>query len=515
MTASDPWWREAVTYEVYVRSFADASGDGLGDLAGARSRLPYIAGLGVDALWLTPFYPSPDRDAGYDVSDHRAVDPRLGTLDELDALVADAHPLGLKVVVDLVLNHVSTEHSWFRAARAAGPGSPERARFHVRRGRGPDGEGPPTDWPSIFGGPAWTAFGDGDWYLHLFDESQPDVRHDHPDVVADSERTLRFWLDRGVDGVRFDAAGAMWKDQTYPEVPAGWQPGDPAPWSDLPEVHSLFRRWAAVLREYGEDRLGLAEVWAPPATQSPYLRPDELGQAFAIDPLFLRSVGSDAPAWQETIDAHLAAATTHGRLPAWAHGSHDVHRAASRWGPDGALAVLLLMLALPGAVYLFAGDELGLPEVDLPDGAIRDPTFVRSAGVDRGRDGARVPLPWTADGRSFGFSADPADPPWLPQPAGWARRSVESQEADPAAPLHLVRDALRLRRDVWCGASSIVEWLPAPEGVLALRRDEHGPVCLTNLTDRSVPWAGYGADVLLASARDGDLLPPRSTAWLR
>ncbi|MGQ5261152.1 alpha-amylase family glycosyl hydrolase [Micromonospora sp. ZYX-F-536] len=511
MTRTGPWWREAVTYEVYLRSFTDADGDGLGDLAGARSRLPYLAGLGVNAIWLTPFYPSPDHDGGYDVSDHRDVDPRLGTLAELDALIADAHRLGLRVVVDLVLNHVASAHPWFVEARAAGPGSPERDRFHVRPGRGDAGELPPNGWRSIFGGSAWAPFGDGEWYLHLFDIEQPDLRHEHPEVAADALTTLRFWLDRGVDGVRFDAAGSLVKDPAYPELPDGWRAGDPSPFSDRDEVHEIYRRWARQLAAYPGDRLGVAETWGGPEVIGPYLRPDELGQAFAMDPLYwpLRP-----EPWRAGVDALLAATTRHGRLPAWVHGSHDVSRAAQRWGRDGARAVLLLMLALPGAVYLYAGDELGLPEVALADDDIRDPVFRRSAGADRGRDGARVPLPWTEQPAPYGFG--PAgSTPWLPQPDGWGAFSVARQADNPTSTLALTRAAVSLRGTCWRGRPADVSWLDAPTDCLAFRRGADGPTCLVNLGDVPVDWRPYGTQVLLASApTDGTTLPGRSTAWL-
>ncbi|MFF5175779.1 alpha-amylase family glycosyl hydrolase [Micromonospora sp. NPDC000089] len=511
MTGAAPWWREAVTYEVYLRSFADADGDGLGDLAGARARLPYLADLGVDAVWLTPFYPSPDHDAGYDVTDHRAVDPRLGTLAEVDALIADAHRLGLRVLVDLVLNHVSSAHPWFVAARAAGPGAPERELFHVRPGRGAAGELPPNGWSSIFGGPAWSPLGDGEWYLHLFDAEQPDLRHEHPAVSADAEATLRFWLDRGVDGVRFDAAGSLAKDPDYPELPAGWRPGDPSPYSDQDEVHDVYRRWARRLAGYPGDRLGVAEIWGGPGVLAPYLRPDELGQAFAMDPLYWPL---EPQPWRAGVDALLAATTAHGRLPAWVHGSHDVRRAADRWGPDGARAVLLLMLALPGAVYLYAGDELGLPEVALADTDRRDPVFRRSGGTDRGRDGARVPLPWSDGPAPYGFG--PAgSTPWLPQPADWAGRSVDRQTTDPASPLALTRTALALRDGCWRGRPVEVTWWDTPAGCLAFRRGDDGPTCLVNLSDGPVDWRPYGERLLLSSGPGYDgTLPARSAAWL-
>ena len=347
------------------------------------------------------------------------------------------------------------------------------------RGPGPGRTLPPNNWTSIFGGSAWTPFGDGDWYLHLFDVEQPDLNHGHPDVAADAERTLRFWLDRGVDGVRFDTAGALSKDPTYPDLPPGWALGDPSPYSDRAEVHDLYRRWATTMGEYDGQPLGVAEVWAPAAVASRYLRPDEMGAGLRDRP--------DVPRARRGGLAHrdrrqLASATANGRLPAWTHGNHDVSRAATRWGADGARAVLLLMLAPPGACYLFAGDELGVPEVDLPDSARRDPTFLRSPGADRGRDGARVPLPWTSGPVPYGFGPE-GSTPWLPQPDGWGDVSVERQRGEPDSMLCLVRTALRLASSCGSGDPVDVTWLDAAEGCLAFRRGGTGPTCLVNFTD--------------------------------
>ena len=283
MSGPAPWWRDAVIYQVYLRSFADSDGTGTGDLRGVIAHLDHLVELGVDALWLNPFYVSGEADAGYDVIDHRAVDPAMGTLDDVDELLAQAHARGLRVVGDVVANHTSAHHPWFEEARRGGPGHPARARYHVAPGR--DG-GPPSDWPSLFGGPAWEPFGDGEWYLHLFDVEQPDLNWDHPDVVADVENTVRFWLDRGFDGLRFDAAGAFAKAPGYPPLPAGERhPADDHPYSDRPEVHDVHRRFARLLAEH-PDRFGVAETWGPAWIGEPYIRPDELQQAFAMDLVF-------------------------------------------------------------------------------------------------------------------------------------------------------------------------------------------------------------------------------------
>jgi alpha-glucosidase len=491
------WWRDAVVYQVYLRSFADASGDGLGDLAGVVSRLDYLAGLGVDALWLTPCYRSPDHDHGYDITDHRAIDPRFGDLADFDTLVDGAHERGLRVVLDVVANHTSTEHPWFRAAVAGDPVA--RTRYVIRRGRGPGGVLAPNSWQSLFGGSAWAPLDDGDWYLHLFDVHQADLDIQGPGVLDDLERTLRFWLDRGVDGLRFDAAGSLAKDPDLAEEPARRGPGVVHPFSDRPEVHDVYRRWAKVLAEYSGERLGVAETWGPAWVGEPYLRPDELGQAFAMDPLF---TPLKAGLLGDVLASYLSAAARHGRRPAWVHGNHDVTRAATRWGRDGSLALLFALLALPGACYLYAGDELGLPEVPLPAAVRTDP------GSDR--DGCRVPLPWTRSGPAYGFGGRP----WLPQPAGWGDLSVQAQAADQDSFLLTVRAALLARRGLWRDADPRVRWLPGGPGVLAFCR---GPAtCVVNLAGRPARLDRWrGAPVLTSAPLTGaGALPRRAAAWL-
>jgi alpha-glucosidase len=504
-----PWWRDAVVYQVYLRSFGDSDGDGTGDLRGVIAHLDHLVDLGVDALWLNPFYVSGDADAGYDVVNHRAVDPLMGTLDDFDALVAEAHARGLRVIGDVVPNHTSMHHPWFVEARDGGPGHPARARYHVAPGR--EG-GPPSNWESLFGGPAWEPFGDGEWYLHLFDVEQPDLNWEHPDVVADVERTVRFWLDRGVDGLRFDAAGALAKAPGYPPVRSKERsPGDDHPFSDRLEVHQVFRRLAAILAEQ-PGRFGVAETWGAAWVSEPYLRPDELQQAFAMDLVF---TPLDGQALGRTVRDYLDAADRHGRRPAWPHGNHDIVRAADRWGREGSLAVLLVLLALPGATYLYAGDELCLPEVTLADADLRDPTWRRSGGTERGRDGARVPLPWThaADG-NHGFSPTKANAKtWLPQPDGWGEHSVADQRDRPGSPMQIVRAAIAARRAL--RDSGMPEWLPAHEGVLAFRRGD--VTCLLNTGSEPMKLETWGSQVL-ASSRALDAhgrLPAPGTAWVR
>lgn len=493
MTLSVGWWRTAVVHQVYVRSFADADGDGVGDLAGLTAHLDAVAGLGADAVWLTPFYRSPQADHGYDVADHRDVDPLFGDLAAFDALVARAHDLGLGVVLDLVPNHVSDQHPWFRAAVAAGPGAPERRRFHIRPGRGGPGTDesrPPNDWRSVFGGPAWTRLPDGEWYLHLFAPEQPDLDWTHLDVRADWEETLRFWVARGADGFRVDVAGGLAKDPAYGDVrrvtrgPAGAGAGQdagavvapggdatplappPHPHWDRPEVHEVYREWRRVLDDAAPDVFAVAEVWGASERTAAFARPDELGQAFAFAVLL---TPWSAAALRRTVEAQLSAHRAVGALPAWVIGSHDVVRAATRLGPERALALHLFLLALPGAFYLYAGDELGLPHVDVPQSAWQDPQSLRSGGRLPNRDGARIPLPWEASAPGLGFTTGT---PWLPVPDDWGRYARDAQVADPASTWSVLHRALAARRALWTAAPDDVTWLPGPPGVLVGRRGD-------------------------------------------
>ncbi|MGH4027817.1 glycoside hydrolase family 13 protein [Actinomycetota bacterium Odt1-20B] len=537
------WWRGAVIYQVYPRSFADGNGDGMGDLPGVTARLPYLRDLGVDAVWLSPFYASPQADAGYDVADYRAVDPMFGTLTDADDLIRRAHSLGLRVIVDLVPNHCSDQHEWFEQALREGPGSPLRDRFHFRPGRGPDGELPPNDWESVFGGPAWTRVSDGAWYLHLFAPEQPDFNWEHPAVREEFRSVLRFWLDLGVDGFRVDVAHGLVKAAGLPDVGHGEQVkllgSEAVPYFDQDGVHEIYRDWRTILDAYaeGEDgaRIAVAEAWTPTVERSArYLRPGELHQAFNFAYLTTRW---DAAELRAVIDRSLDAMAAVAAPATWVLSNHDVVRHATRLADDGACglrrarAATLLMLALPGSAYLYQGEELGLPEVtDLPDEVRQDPAFFRGSGQDGTRDGCRVPLPWSGERPPFGFGPVPGGPSWLPQPASWKDLTVEAQEGDPDSTLELYRAALALRRaDGALGAGSAVEWLDAPEGVLAFRRTGSGGggggtdsggavVCTVNLTGADVTLPTPGR-LLLASAplrRPGareTVLPADTTAW--
>ena len=524
-----PWWRDAVIYQVYVRSFADSDGDGVGDLKGIRAKLAYLRDLGVDAVWLNPFYPSPQADAGYDVRDHRDVDPRFGTLADFDALLGDAHGLRLRVILDLVPNHTSSEHPWFRAALQAPPGSVERARYLFRDGRGPGGDEPPNDWTSNFGGPAWTrvvgADGrPGQWYLHLFAPEQPDLDWTNGEVQAEFESILRFWFDRDLDGFRIDVAHGLAKDPEMPDLAGRHAVSGPAaeghPHWDQDEVHEVYRAWRRVADSYPGERAFVGEVWVKsPARLARYLRPDELHTAFTFG--FLLAPW-DADEVRRAIVENIAAMAGVGAPPTWVLSNHDVTRHVTRYGGGEcgtrrARAAALLMLALPGGAYVYQGEELGLPDVaDLPDAARQDPTFARTEGAELGRDGCRVPFPWAGSAPPFGFG--PSGAPWLPQPADWVALTAERQDADPSSVLTLYRSALRLRRQRRHAGDERLTWVEADRNVIAFRRPGKGLACVVNFGHAPVerPTAlASGAEVLLTStplAPDGRI-PGETAVW--
>jgi alpha-glucosidase len=522
VTSERAWWHNAVFYQIYPRSFADGNGDGTGDLIGVRERLDYLVELGVDALWLSPFYRSPMADGGYDVADPCDVDPRFGTLADFDALMAAARERRVRVTVDVVPNHFSDQHPWFRAALAAPPGSPERARFIFRDGRGARGELPPNNWPSVFGGPAWERVPDGQWYLHLFAKEQPDLNWENPEVVAEFDRILRFWLDRGVDGFRIDVAHGMAKPAGLPDLdlaqilPRGDSP-TPSPndirW-DRDAVHDYLRGFRYVLDSYPGARMAVGEVWvADDARLARYARPGELNLTFNFTLL-------EAPWGEQTlrnaINSSMSAMAEVGAPCTWVLSNHDVVRHVTRYGggPTGharGRAATLLQLSLPGAVYIYNGDELGLPNVDLPDEALQDPSWERSGHTVRGRDGERVPMPWSGAAPPYGFTTGTST--WLPMPDDWASLTVEAESADPDSTLALYRHALALRRKVAELRGEQFTWLDSPPGCLMYRRGG-GLVVALNAGDRAVPLPA--GDLVLASGPVADaVLPPDTAVWIR
>ena len=552
------WWRTAVIYQIYPRSFADSDGDGMGDLAGITRRLPALRELGVDAIWLSPFYTSPQNDGGYDVADYCDVDPRFGTLDDFARLERAAHELGLRLIVDIVPNHSSNEHAWFREALAAPAGSEARARYIFRDGQGEHNELPPNNWRSVFGGDAWTRTTNpdgtpGQWYLHLFDTSQPDLDWENPWVHEQFRGILRFWLDRGVDGFRVDVAHGMVKapglpDYTppadsgsmggavvglEPEISVEEEEGETPPYFGQDGVHAIYRDWRRVLDEYAGDRALVAEAWVQPLTKlARWVRPDEMHQAFNFT--YLETPWA-ANALRHTIDNSIRAFGSVGAPSTWVLSNHDVVRHASRLGltsgtiqgagigpdsdvkPDPELGLLraraasALMLALPGSAYLYQGEELGLPEViDLPDAARQDPTFFRSGGERYGRDGCRVPIPWEASAPAYGFNESGKS--WLPQPDDWHSYARDSQEGVAESTLELYRRALRLRGEYDLGLGAL-EWLPGfGNDVVAFRNG--GITVIANVG--AVPVELPGSEILLASMRlDQAVLPSDATVWLR
>jgi alpha-glucosidase len=540
--AGESWWRSAAIYQLYVRSFADGNGDGIGDLAGVRAHLPYLAELGVDAIWFNPWYKSPMSDAGYDISDYRDIEPVFGTLADADAVISEAHARGIRIIIDVVPNHGSDQHPWFAEALTAAPGSAARDRFWFRPGRGESGELPPNDWQSIFGGPAWTRITEpdgspGEWYLHLFAPEQPDFNWANASVRQEFEDVLRFWFERGADGIRIDSAGLLTKDPDLRDVGPDEVPGPNHPYSDRDDVHAIYRSWREVADEYPA-RVLVGEIWVPDAERlARYVSPGELHTVFNFPYL---SCPWDAGQLREVIDSTLALNAPAGAPATWVLSNHDVDRIVSRYGradtafslqqrpyfhsfavdlPLGtrrARAAALLTMALPGSVYVYQGEELGLWEVqDIPDEQRQDPIWQRSAHADPGRDGARVPLPWSGQEPPFGFSPPgAASQPWLPQPKEWRDLTVEAETAAADSMLKLYREALGIRRIEPALGDGPMSWLPSADGVLAFDRGA-SVSCVTNLSPAPVELPAHAAVILASGPLTGGLLPPDTAAWLR
>jgi len=552
-SASEPdWWRTAVIYQVYPRSFADSDGDGIGDLPGLISRLDYLAELGIDAIWVSPFYPSPLNDGGYDVADYRGVDPRLGTMDDIRTLVDHCHRRGIRILMDIVPNHSSSEHPWFVELLAAPPGSPAWDRYIVRPGRGPDASLAPNNWTSVFHGPAWSPLlhadgtSTGSWYLHLFDSTQPDFDWTHPEVLADFDATLRFWFDLGIDGFRIDVAHGLANQEGLPDqATAASEDGLLAehrtPYWDQDGVHEIYRRWRAIADSYDPPRVFCGEAWVESEERlANYLRPDELHTSFNFEYL---KAGWDAERMREVVDRTIATHEAIGAPPTWVLSNHDVVRHRTRLAPgyqEGtpdevrglarARAATAFALALPGSAYLYQGEELGLPEVDLPDDVRQDPAWHRSGGTDGFRDGCRVPIPWTSTAPHHGFG--PTDRSWLPQPAHWAGLAVAVQEADPDSTLQRYRELLRQRRAQPALQSTSISWLPELQGAeqaLGMRRvGQDGSVVdvVVNLGQQPLELppslgttviAASGEQLAILDADEGPrlVIGPETCAWLQ
>lgn len=559
MAADDNWWKSAVIYQVYPRSFADGNGDGIGDIPGVIDRLDYLHKLGVDALWLSPFYPSPQWDQGYDVADYFDVDPEYGTLADLDRLIAEAHELGIRIIIDVVPNHSSSDHQWFKEALASSPGSPERDRYMFRHSVGTA----PNNWGSIFGGPAWTPVQDltgraedADWwYLHMFDSHQPDFNWKNQEVWDMFDDYLRFWLDRGVDGFRVDVAHGLTKADGLPDDDIGperylyvdpngsgrtMRAPDRGPYFDQEEVHEVYRHWRTVLDEYGPDRIMVAEATTEdPERKARYARSDEMNQAFNFDIL---QCGWNAAELRRTLRLTVDANQSVGAVNTWVLSNHDVVRHTSRFGypygayldsglgptdpkPDyeiglkRALAFTAFLMALPGSIYLYNGEELGLPEVlEIPGDKRQDPTWKRTGGQAWGRDGCRIPLPWEHDQVNAGFGLVE---PWLPLPTGWERLAVSLQEKDPDSCLHKYREMIRLRRELDLGTGTF-ELLPAEGDVVIVRNGK--VIVAINLGLVAAPIHHSGSFILASNDADGGarveradcdwVIAPNTALWI-
>ncbi|MGA1141930.1 MAG: glycoside hydrolase family 13 protein [Ilumatobacteraceae bacterium] len=543
MTERPAWWRNAVVYQIYPKSFADGNGDGVGDLPGAISRLDYLQSLGVDAVWFSPIFPSPQCDGGYDVSDYRNVDPLFGSIADAERFVREAHARDIRVILDVVPNHSSIEHRFFVEAIGTRPGSAAWQRFHCVQGKGAQGELPPNNWQSIFGGIAWTQIRDatgtptGWWYLHLFDSGQPDLNWNHPDVVKEFDDTLRFWFDRGIDGIRIDVAQGMVKQVGYHDVKDSNDASllDPhaRPYFDQPEVHDIYRRWRKIADSYDPPRVFVAEAWLDtPEKRARYLRADELHTGFNFDLLTAEWNGEE---WKRVISDSIAADALVGAPTTWVTENHDVRRSPTRYGGRvvhrqiataehlalgrlRACAAIYTILALPGTTYLFNGQELGLEEViDLDDSQRQDPHFHRTHGEHLGRDGCRVPMPWTRAGVSLGFGPSTGLPAWLSQPPTWAELSVEMQEDDSSSSLAQVRKAISVRRAQQAMLRGALEWDDerCRDGVMVFRRvlaNHPSVVCIANMGMAATP-AVQGTLLCASSEIFGGEVPPDTTAW--
>ena len=540
------WWRSGVIYQIYPRSFADSNGDGLGDLKGITSKLDSLATLGIDAIWLSPFYSSPQKDGGYDVSDYIAVDPIFGTLSDFDNLLEKAHALGIRVMIDLVPNHSSDQHEWFKRALASKPGSPERAFYHFKDGLGENGELPPNNWVSMFGGPAWTRVTESDgkpgqWFVHLFDSSQPDLNWANPEVQLEFEKILKFWLDRGVDGFRVDQPHAMAKAEGLPDHPyvkeagAGFIEGreNPPMWFQ-DEVHEIFRKWRKILESYPGDRAMCGEAYVYPLSlMANWVRSDEFHQTFNFR--FL-DAGWDPKKLFDAINESFEAFDGVGAPSTWVLNNHDVIRHASRFGgdygratasdgigsgqpqPDPVLGLqiakgaTLFMLGLPGASYLYQGEELGLPEHTTLENRYRqDPTFARTNGARVGRDGCRIPLPWEPEGDSSGFSESGKS--WLPQPESYKELARSIQEKNPESTLSFYKAALDLRKQLGLGEGSF-NWLAGHQGPDTLGYENSDVKVLYNFGKQPVDLSNF--EILISSEPlSGKQLATNQCVWVK
>ena len=494
------WWRTGVIYQAYIRSFSDSDGDGVGDLAGLESRLDYLNWLGVDAVWITPFYPSPMADFGYDVADYCGVDPLFGDLEAFDRLLASAHAKGLRVIIDMVPNHTSDRHPWFLESRVGRDSA--RRDWYVWRDPAPDG-GPPNNWLSVFGGPAWEwDEASGQYFLHSYLAEQPDLNWRNPEVERAVFDAMRFWLDRGVDGFRMDVLWMLAKDEAFRDNPPNpnWRSGmipylrlDPVHSTDRPETLGIVRRMRTLMDGYPGERLLIGEVYLPVSRLVAYY--GDCGDGAQL-PFNFKLIQANWEAGEiDALTRRYEAAVPEGCWPNWVLGNHDNPRTASRIGEAAARAAAVLLLTLRGTPTLYYGEELGLPDVVVPPERVRDPWERRNPG--HGRDGCRWPMPWSGEAHA-GFSTAE---PWLPLPDAWRTANVEAQAAEPGSALSLYRRLLALRRAEPALHAGGWEPLGVQGQVMAYARQAEGRRFVTAVNFGGEPgrFEGLAGDILLES----------------
>ncbi|MFY9304737.1 MAG: glycoside hydrolase family 13 protein [Rhodoluna sp.] len=543
---SPEWWREAVIYQIYPRSFADGNGDGMGDLLGVTQRLESLASLGIDAIWFSPFFKSPQKDAGYDVADYKTIDPLFGTNQDFDDLLAKAKTLGIRIIVDLVPNHSSSEHELFQAALKSASSSPERDMYIFRDGKGENGELPPNNWESVFGGNAWTRITEpdgtpGQWYLHIFDSSQPDFNWENKKVHELFDDVLRFWLDKGVAGFRIDVAHGMVKEIGLPDVKVpvsqtvGKDRESEHPFWGQEGIHDIIRGWRKILNEY-DDRVMCAEAWVLPLSRmAKWVRPDEYHQSFNFGYL---ETGWNKEGLVKVVTDSLIEFGKVGAPSTWVLSNHDVIRHVSRYGlpgvppqgdgigpdgeqPDEAIglrkgrAATAFMLGLPGSSYLFQGEELGLPEHTTLEGKYReDPTWFRTNGIRVGRDGCRVPIPWEANGgASFGFNTTGKS--WLPAPESYKRYARDAQEGVPGSTLELYKRLIKERKAFALGSGEF-RFAPEYSSASSLAYINNGILVISNFGPDTVNVPA--GELLVTTQHDltvEGVLEHDQTAWIK
>jgi alpha-glucosidase len=516
------WWQEGVIYQVYPRSFADASGDGVGDLRGVAGKLDYLRWLGVDAVWLSPIFTSPMADFGYDVADYTGIDPLFGTMEDFERLLEDAHQRGMKVLLDFVPNHTSDEHPWFVESRSSRD-NPKRD-WYVWRDPAPDG-GPPNNWLSYFGGGAWEwDETTGQYYLRLFDRKQPDLNWRNPEVREAMYDVMRFWFEKGVDGFRIDVLWLLIKDEHFRDNPPnpGWREGGP-PWAsqtrlyseDRPEIHEIVRQMRAVADSY-EERVLIGEIYLPLERLMAYYGETLDGVHLPFNFLLVVAEGWHADTVRDLV-AEYEAALPEGAWPNWVLGNHDQSRIASRVGPDQARVAKMLLLTLRGTPTLYYGDEIGLQDGEIPPHLVKDPQGINSPG--HGRDGARTPMQWDASPNA-GFCPEGAEP-WLPVSDDFEKNNVAAQKEDPRSMLSLTRELLRLRRGTPALSVGSYEALDGtPADVLAYVRRLDGQGCLVALNfsgeEKDLDLSGVGpGGVVLSTLLDREGLVEGGVLRLR